>query len=123
MKNIALAPNSGFTLSEEPNQRYIETQKELAESFLCEFYGMTRDAAEWIYESMRAHSEQEDPEHFVALDLSYSEDERKPIASVFRCKNPNAKLKPSNLIAHWQPLPSKEQFLAVFNGMPTEGEA
>jgi len=123
MKNIALAPNSGFTLSEEPNQRYIETQKELGEAFLCDFYGMTKDMAEHIYESMRYCSEQEDPENFIALDLSYSEDEEKPIASIFRSKDPNAKLKPSNLIATWQPLPSKKQYLAIFNGLSSEEEA
>lgn len=110
MKNCVLGPHPGYKLFDSANQIYLETQKELGEQFLCDFYGMPREMTEDCYKGHRMYFQERDPDHFITIDLSYCEETEQPIVSVFNCKDPEIVLDQSNIITYRLPMPSKEKF-------------
>jgi len=117
MKTFVLAPHPGFTVKNEANLIYLETQKYHSIGFLSDFYDLKPEFAYVLYELITTHEDLNFTGELVTVDLSYCEVQEMPIGTVFSCTDPDMPLEAPNLLRNVQALPTKE---AMHKTLPKE---
>jgi len=117
MKTFVLAPHPGFTINDEANQVYLETQKDLSIRFLSAFYDLKPEYADALYQLITDDETLTYTGELITVDLSYCEVQEIPIGTVFSYTDPDKPLEAPNLLRNVLALPSRE---AVHKTLPKE---